>query len=84
MIFTSDNGASVFFPANGVIADEGSAAQGEWFSVWSSQYASSSGAVAMFGSSSDGCKAGKNPRIFGLSVRGVLGELNEEDNPERE
>lgn len=78
MIFTSNiNGNSIFFPAAGVVVDEGSVGQGEWFSVWSSsRYSGSWGAWDM-GGSSGGCGLGKYGRYGGLSVRGVLGELND-------
>lgn len=77
MIFTSNNGNSIFFPAAGVVVDEGSIDQGEWFGVWSSsRYGNSRNAWNMYGNST-GCYLGNDDLCYGLSVRGVLGELND-------
>ena len=78
MIFTSNNnGNSIFFPAAGIVVDGGSGDQGEWFSVWSSSRGSGSGlAWHMYGGSEERDLVG-NFRYSGLSVRGVLGELND-------
>lgn len=79
MIFTSNNnGNSIFFPAAGVVVVGGSVGQGEWFGVWSSSRGSDSrGAWGVYGDS-EGCGPyyGRG-RYGGLSVRGVLGELND-------
>lgn len=85
MIFTSNNGNSVFFPAAGGVWDKGPEDQGEWFGIWSSSRNSNSWyAWCMDGNSEGYYLDDRGSRSFGLSVRGVLGELNEEDNPERE
>ena len=78
MIFTSNNnGNSIFFPAAGIVVDEGSIDQGEWFGIWSSsRFSYSRGAWRMSGDSG-GCYLLNDGRCFGLSVRGVLGELND-------
>ena len=78
MIFTSNNnGNSIFFPAAGIVVDGGSGDQGEWFSVWSSSRGSGSGlAWHMYGGSEERDLVG-NFCYSGLSVRGVLGELND-------
>ena len=80
MIFTSNNnGNSIFFPAAGIVVDAGSVGQGEWFDVWSSSRGSNSwNAWSVYGDS-EGCYLDSSGygRCSGLSVRGVLGELNE-------
>jgi hypothetical protein len=80
MIFTSNNnGNSIFFPAAGVVIDRGSVGQGEGFLVWSSSRDGRSWYAWFMGGNSGGCYLydGRG-RDNGLSVRGVLGELNEE------
>ena len=78
MIFTSNNnGNSIFFPAAGVVVDGGSVGQGEWFNVWSSSRYSSSWSAWRMGGDSGGRYLGGSRRYGGLSVRGVLGELND-------
>jgi len=88
MIFTSNNNRnSIFFPAAGVVVDNGSGGQGEWFAVWSSSRGRRSWNAWGVDGSSEGCDLNDHDdfsRYAGLSVRGVLGELNEEDNPEGE
>ena len=80
VVFTSNiNGNSIFFPAAGGVDDGSAEDQGVYFYVWSSSRASDSyyawslcgdsGSMGMYDSS----------RFVGLSVRGVLGELNDED-----
>lgn len=77
MIFTSNNGNSIFFPAAGVVVDRGSVGQGEWFVVWSSSRDSGSWSAWNVGGDSGGCYLHYGDRYRGLSVRGVLGELND-------
>lgn len=78
IIFTSNNnGNSVFFPAAGVVVDEGSGGQGEWVGVWSPSRGSHSWSAWYMRGSSRGCYLLKGDRCVGLSVRGVLGELND-------
>ena len=78
MIFTSkNNGSSIFFPAAGIVVDGGSGDQGERFSVWSSSLVTGSGlAWQMYGGSEERDLSG-DFRYVGLSVRGVLRELND-------
>lgn len=78
MIFTSNNnGNSIFFPAAGVVADRGSVGQGGWFSIWSSSRGSDSWDAWDVNGNSGGCGLNDDDRYGGLSVRGVLGELND-------
>ena len=77
MIFTSNNGNSIFFPAAGVVVGGGSVGQGEWFNVWSSSRDSDSRNAWSMGGDCFGCSLNDNYRCDGLSVRGVLGELND-------
>lgn len=78
MIFTSNNGNSIFFPAAGVVVDRGSVGQGVGFVVWSSSRDSGSWSAWNVGGDSGGCHLGNGgDRYRGLSVRGVLGELND-------
>jgi len=77
MIFTSNNGNSIFFPAAGVVVVRGSVGQGEWFYVWSSSRYSGSWDAWDLGGNSGGCYLDYVDRYGGLSVRGVLGELND-------
>ena len=79
MIFTSNNnGNSIFFPAAGVVVGRGSIGQGEGFSVWSSSRNSGSGdAWNIYGYSEGYYLGDESSRDGGLSVRGVLGELND-------
>lgn len=82
-IFTSNyNENSIFFPAAGAVTEEGSDGQGKFFQVWSSSRADfSSGAYSM-GGMSNSVMLGNVPREIGVSVRGVLGELDDYDyNP---
>ena len=80
MIFTSNNnGNSIFFPAAGIVVNEGSVGQGGWLYFWSSSrdsYSSGLGALLMLGGSGE-CGLTSFDRDNGLSVRGVLGELND-------
>lgn len=79
VIFTSNsNGNSIFFPAAGDIWDEGPGHQSEGFGVWSSSRDSSGphSAWTLYGDS-DYMSGGDDDRDRGLSVRGVLGELND-------
>ena len=79
-LFTSNiNGNSIFFPAAGVVLDKGSVDQGEWFDVWSSSRNSNSWIAWSMDGNSEGCSLGSGNRYFGLSVRGVLGELSDVD-----
>ena len=80
MLFTSNNGNSIFFPAAGVVVDRGSVGQGEGFNVWSSSRGSGSWVAWYMGGDSKGYDLddiGGGGRDGGLSVRGVLGELND-------
>ena len=77
MIFTSNNGNSIFFPAAGIVVDGGSVGQGEWFGGWSSSRSSNSRDAWSMGGNSEGCDLHGDDRCGGLSVRGVLGELND-------
>lgn len=79
MIFTSNNnGNSIFFPAAGVVDDEGSQAQGEQFCIWLSSRGSSSWNAWYVGGDSEVCDLNDGDgRYFGTSVRSVLGELND-------
>lgn len=77
IIFTSNNGNSIFFPAAGVVVGEGSVGQGEWFVVWSSSRGSGSWGAWNMNGRSEGCDLNGDGRYGGLSVRGVLGELND-------
>ena len=79
MIFTSNNnGNSIFFPAAGVVVDEGSVGQGESFRIWSSSRSSGSWGAWFVDGDSEWCDLGYGDyRYDGLSVRGVLGELND-------
>lgn len=80
-IFTSNsNGNSIFFPAAGVIWDEGPEGQSEWFNVWSSSRDSNypGDAWYLYGGG-DFMSVYYDYRYGGLSVRGVLGELNDEE-----
>lgn len=78
IIFTSKNNRnSIFFPAAGIVVDRGSVSQGEWFGVRSSsRYSNSRDAWDMYGNFK-GCYLSNDGRYRGLSVRGVLGELND-------
>lgn len=79
MIFTSNNnGNSIFFPAAGVVIGGGSDGHGEGFSIWSSSRNSNSWSAWDMGGYSEGCNLNEDDgRCSGLSVRGVLGELND-------
>lgn len=78
MIFTSNNnGNSIFFPAAGVVIDEGSVDQGGWFNIWSSSRSSYSWGAWYVDGGSKGCYLYDDYRCYGISVRGVLGELND-------
>ena len=78
IIFTSNNNRnSIFFPAAGVVMDGGSVSQGEWSGVWSSSRYSNSWEAWDMGGGSGGCNLDYYGRFFGLSVRGVIGELND-------
>jgi hypothetical protein len=77
ILTSNNNGNSIFFPAAGVVVNRGSVGQGEWFGIWSSsRYSLSRGAWYMDGGS-EGCDLSNSDRSGGLSVRGVLGELND-------
>lgn len=77
MIFTSNNGNSIFFPAAGDVWDEGAENQGKWFYIWScTRYRFPENACDMYGNSNR-CTGSNNDRFGGCSVRGVLGELND-------
>lgn len=76
MIFTSNNGNSIFFPAAGDVYGGGTESQGEWFNIWSSSRGSDSWYVCV-GGNSRGCSLYGRKCYLGLSVRGVLGELND-------
>lgn len=77
-IFTSNiNRNTIFFPAAGAVGDEGSIYQGEWFDVWSSSRDSDSWGAWNMGGNSRGYDLGSGDRCYGLSVRGVIGELND-------
>jgi len=80
-IFTSNsNGNSIFFPAAGDFWGEGPEGQSEWFYVWSSSRNSGSPYNAWgLSGDSDGMSVYYGSRFGGLSVRGVLGELNDEE-----
>ena len=79
-VFTSNiNGNSIFFPAAGGVFDGSAEDQGEWFGVWSSSRYSNSGRAWYLDGISDGMFMGGSNRYYGLSVRGVLGELNDEE-----
>ena len=77
VVFTSNNGNSIFFPAAGIVVGRGSIGQGEGFSVWSSSRDSGSWDAWDMGGSSRGCDLDGRGRDNGLSVRGVLGELSD-------
>ena len=77
MLFTSNNGNSIFFPAAGVVVGRGSVDQGEWFGVWSSSRSSYSWYAWNVLGNSEGCGLSGGSRCGGLSIRGVLGELND-------
>lgn len=77
VVFTSNNGNSIFFPAAGVVVDGGSGDRGEWFGIWSSSRFSGSWYAWYVGGNSEGCSLSDDYRYLGLSVRGVLGELND-------
>ena len=78
MIFTSNNnGNSIFFPAAGVVVVGGSVDQGEWFNLWSSSRGRNSRRAWSVSGSSEGRRLGSDNRCYGLSIRGVLGELND-------
>lgn len=77
MVFTSKaNGNSIFFPAAGGIFDEGSDGQREFFQVWAASRDDDSFGAYRMGAMSDSCILGGTHRVNGISVRGVLGELN--------
>jgi hypothetical protein len=79
MLFTSNNnGNSIFFPAAGIVVDRGSIGQGEQFGIWSSSRDNGSLGAWGVGGRSRGCfLSDGSGRYGGLSVRGVLGELND-------
>lgn len=74
-VFTSNiNGNSIFFPAAGGVFDGSAEDQGEGFYVWSS-----STEWGFDGSDSESPAENHYDRYYGISVRGVLGELNDEE-----
>lgn len=72
MIFTSNNGNSIFFPAAGVVGDGGSGGRGMWVRLWSSSRDSDSWNARSMSGGSGGCNLGYNNRCGGRPVRGVL------------
>ena len=78
-IFTSNNNRnSVFFPAAGMVFHKGSGGQGYGFYIWCSSLVSEDTTSAwLAGGSVDYGGLDQNYRFFGLSVRGVIGELND-------
>jgi len=81
-VFTSSiSGNSIFFPAAGGVFDGSAGGQSEWFDVWSSSRSSD---VPLYAWDLDGDSDTMGVhndyyRCSGLSVRGVLGELNDEE-----
>ena len=80
VVFTSNiNGNSIFFPAAGGVFDGSAGDQGVNFGVWSSSRYSGSFDAWYLDGGSDDVRMGDDYRYDGLSVRGVLGELNDEE-----
>ena len=79
MILTSNNNRnSVFFPAAGMVFHNGSGGQGDGFYIWCSSLVSENTTSAwLAGGSVDYGDLDQIYRFFGLSVRGVIGELND-------
>ena len=79
MILTSNNNRnSVFFPAAGMVFHNGSGGQGDGFYIWCSSLVSENTTSAwLAGGSVDYGDLNQTLRFFGLSVRGVIGELND-------
>lgn len=79
-VFTSNiNGNSIFFPAAGGVFNGVAKDQGELFGVWSSSRNAIFSSAWNLNGDSDGMNMNYYSRYRGLSVRGVLGELNDEE-----
>ena len=77
-IFASNkNRNSIFFPSAGIVFQDGSVGQGEWFEVWSSSRNSNPGSACDVGGDAGGCSLNTSTYYFGFPTRGVLGELND-------
>ena len=77
ILTSKNNGNSIFFPAAGEAIDDAAAYQGVVFSVWSSSLGPGSNSAWGLAGSSDVMDVSTAGRFTGLSVRGVLGELND-------
>ena len=77
ILASNSNGNSIFFPAAGILIDGGSSGQGEEFDAWLSSRISSPWRAQVLDGYSDEITLFITNRYRGLSVRGVLGELND-------
>ena len=77
VVFTAQNGNSLFIPAAGHVWDEGRGGVGSWFGVWTSSLLTGYPDDAWgLGGGNEGVRVYNNYRCYGYSVRGVLGELS--------
>ena len=77
ILASKNNENSIFFPAAGVVVDEGSIGQGEWFNVWLSSRCSDSWDARGVGGDYGGYSLYDGYRYKGYSVRGVIGKLDD-------
>ena len=79
-IFTSNtNGNTIFFPAAGTMSYAGTDSLGMLFDLWSSSRGMDSREAKDLYDQENHVDTGYNNRFYGLSVRGVIGELSGED-----